>query len=373
MLFIDLKSAFDTVDMNILLKKLEHYGFRGKILKLLASYLKDRKQFVKCGDIESTLLSVVCGVPQGSVLGPLLFILYINDIENCSAFESVLFADDAALLLAADNIKKLKKFVNSEAKLLHEWLISNKLTLNLKKTKYMLFANINVISQKARKKFKITIGNYTIHEVDQIKYLGVILDRNLNWHAHVDYLVTKLSSAAGIMYKVRNYLPIDARLLVYETLAKSYLQYGITAWGSCAPTTLNRLQTIQNRIIRNMTYSPPRTNLDSKYKTFKIMKVNELHRYETAKFMHSVYNNCMPVAFQDYFHAIQHTYDTRTRSNAEYAVPCPRTERGKRSLTYVGVGVWSQIPQPMKGLSVKSFKYHIKEFILNNTETSLSL
>ena len=135
LLFIDLKSAFDTVDIHLLLKKLDHYGFRGNALKLISSYLQGRKQFIKCGLIESSILDVVCGVPQGSVLGPLLFTLYINDFVSCSKFESILFADDAALLLADANLKKLKRAVSTEVKQMHNWLITSKLTINLKKNK----------------------------------------------------------------------------------------------------------------------------------------------------------------------------------------------------------------------------------------------
>ena len=124
-------------------------------MKLLASYLHDRNQVIFSGGITSCLLDVVCGVPQGSVLGPFLFIVYINDIDNCSRFDNVLFADDAALLLSADNVKGLQKVVKNEVKLLHEWLIINKLTLNLSKTKYMLIANKNKFSLKARKKFAL--------------------------------------------------------------------------------------------------------------------------------------------------------------------------------------------------------------------------
>ena len=325
-----MKSAFGTVNTDILIKKLHHYGYRGKFLEFLISYLHNRKQFVINDGISSCLLDVLCGVPQGSVLGPLLFIIYINDIgRSTSNCNNVLFADDAALLASANNINKLKKLVNKEVKLLHEWLIRNKLTLNLLKTKYMLFANKNKITTKARKKFRITIGKYTIHEVDQIKYLGVIIDRNLNWNHHADYLMTKLSSAAGAMYKIRKFLPLKARKLIYNSLAGSYLQYGIAAWGHCSTTVLNRLQAIQNKIIRYMTYSQPQSNVDAHYKDLKILKITELKFYETAKFMHSVYNNRMPVAFQDYFQTINHTHHTRTRANVGYYIPLPRTEGQK--------------------------------------------
>ena len=223
-LFMDLKSAFDTVNHNILIKKLDHYGIRDNALNLLKSYLTNRKQFVKSGEIESCLLDVLCGVPQGSVLGPLLFILYISDIVNCGKFECFLFADDAGLLLADKQIKTLKKTINTEVKLLHEWLIVNKLTLNFTKTNYMLISNINTVSTKDRKKIKITIGKYTIHEVEHTKYLGVIQDNKLSWKEHIEFLILKLSQAAGVIYRLRKYLPLNAKMLIYNSLAASYLR-----------------------------------------------------------------------------------------------------------------------------------------------------
>ena len=172
------------------------------------------------------------------------------------------------------------------------------------------------------------------------------------------------------MYGVRSYLPVDARLLVYNTLVASYLQYSITACGTCSSSTLNKLQKLQDRIVRYMTYSPPHTNLDLKYKALKIMKIHELHFHETAKVMH---HNQMPIAFQDYFQVIGHSYNTRTRSNAGFSIPRPRTERGKKSLKYSGIKVWAAVPERMKNMSHKSFKYHFKKFVIENSGDFLPL
>ena len=169
-LFIDLKSAFDTINHEILELKLDHYGVRGMALKLLSSYLKDRKQFIKAGDIESAILYVLCGVPQGSVLGPLLFIIYINDITTCSELSSLLFADDAVLTFSHESLKYLERKFNSEMKKMHHWFIANKLTLNLKKTKYMIFSKLQ--KKKAKEhKFRININKFCIKQVSEMKYI----------------------------------------------------------------------------------------------------------------------------------------------------------------------------------------------------------
>ena len=139
-LFIDLKAAFDTINHDLLIQKLEHYGVRGSVLSLLCSYLKNRKQYVGGENgINSILLDIVIGVPQGSVLGPLLFIIFINDIINCTSLSAVLFADDAAFEESHTSLKHLQKIMNDQAKLICEWLIVNKLTINVKKTKILPF------------------------------------------------------------------------------------------------------------------------------------------------------------------------------------------------------------------------------------------
>ena len=140
-LFIDLKSAFDTIDPGILLKKLDHIGIRGKMLLVIESYLKNRKQTVKNGDIESIVLDVLIGVPQGSVLGPILFIIFINDIVKCCDMNAVLFADDAVFIAEEKTTKLLQRSLNRNVKCIFDWLITNKLTLNSGKTKYMIFHN----------------------------------------------------------------------------------------------------------------------------------------------------------------------------------------------------------------------------------------
>lgn len=247
--FIDLSKAFDTLDHKILLHKLENYGIRGVVLKLFHSYLSNRKQSVFCNNAYSPFKEIVNGVPQGSVLGPLLFLLYINDFINVSdKFNFVIYADDTTLLLKDKNLHSLHTNLISELNKVKLWIKFNKLSLNISKTKYMLFQNRSVKNSIP----PVTLNDTVIEHVNYIKFLGITVDDNLNWKRHIDLTCTKLSKVTGVLYRIRHNLTIEAMISIYYTLCYPHLTYCVSVWASTWPTFLNRLNILQNKVIRCM-------------------------------------------------------------------------------------------------------------------------
>ena len=236
-----MSKAFDTIDHKILIQKLDRYGIRGITQLWFQDYLRNRKQIVKFNQIKSKEFVIKSGVPQGSILGPILFLLYINDIENCSKLISfILFADDTNIFYSNKCLKTLSNIIQTEIDKVAEWLNVNKLSLNTTKTKVILFRSPN---KKPSQIIKININGKNIEQVKTTTFLGIIIDECLTWKDHTAKVTKKIVRASGIIAKMRHFVNQNSLKLIYYALVYPYLIYCNLTWGN---TYKSRIQKIMN-------------------------------------------------------------------------------------------------------------------------------
>ena len=270
-IFIDLQKALDTVNNEILLSKLEHYGARGCVLEWFRSYLSDRMQYVSVNGSNSNLLSVACGVPQGSVLGPLLFLIYINDLPNASKkLNFYLFADDTNIYYETSNLYNLIKIVNRELKLVKKWLDANKLSSNIDKTNYIIFHSSSATVPSD------AVGKKHIRKVKFFKFLGLLLDEHLSWKYNLSELSKELATTCGIFFSIRNLLLLDVLVCFYTAFFLSFLQCGLIVWGGTYASYIEPIFNLQKNAIRAISFQPRLSSSLPIFKDLKLLKLSEI-------------------------------------------------------------------------------------------------
>ena len=355
--FIDLKKAFDTIDHEIILRKLSYFGADQATAKWFQSYLSNRTQRCNVNGNLSTASTVTCGVPQGSILGPLLFLMYINDLPNCLRVAAPrMFADDTSITLSAKTVADLKPAVTSELNNLTCWLRANKLSLNVAKTELMIIGSRQRLNAQCEE-INISIDDRTIKRVDHTKSLGLTIDAQLSWSKHVDEISKKVSSAIGALKRIRPFIPTDVAVQIYNALILPHFDYCSPVWDGMSGCLCDKLQKLQNRAARVITQSPFDTSSNLLLAMLKWEKLSLRRKKQKALIMYKTLNELAPDYLQCLF-TQRHVNDYNLRNlEGKLSLPKPNTNYLKRSFCYSGACLWNNLPQDLKSVcSIGQFK-----------------
>lgn len=344
----DLKKAFDTVDHKKLIKKIERYGIN---TKLLSSYLHNRSQYTEIEGLKSTKLNLNFGVPQGSVLGPLLFLIYINDLPQSVKFETILFADDTNFL----SVNMDNDMINAEMKKAEEWFSANALTIHPEKTSLL---NFKV------EKLKLLVCGIEIPEVQSAKYVGILIDNKLNFKSHSLEAISKIKQNMFLLNSNKNFLPLTIRKLIYNSLIKPYFEYGVENWGNSLKKHLTVMQKKCVRMINNKQNYICHTN--QIYINNKLLKFEDILEYRRARYMWKDWHGHLCKGMSCFNRNIK---NLNLRHMPDYSIP-KHNKRAEQAIYIIGPKIWNSLPASVKIKdTINTFKCAFLKYKLDSYAT----
>ena len=366
MVLIDLQKAFDTIDHRILINKLKHIGMSKDATEWIKSYLKNRLTYVDIENQKSSYKNVTCGVPQGSVLGPLLFLIYVNDMPQSVDCQLILYADDSCLSVTHKDVTYIEQVLNKNLSCLCDWLIDNKLSIHLGKTESILFGTRNKL-----KKSSILNINYKSEKIVQkqkVKYLGITLDDNLSGKSMVHQVTTKINNKIRFLYRKQKFFNKDIRRMIMNAMIQPHYDYACNSWYPLLTQNFkNKLQVSQNRCIRFCLMLNNRDRIDkTRFEEINWLPVHKRVEQCFATVVYKYLHNGVPQYINDIFSLKNKKYNTR---NSDMLTrPLCKTSSGQKAISFLAPKIWADIPMAVKSKqSLDSFKHEFKKDFFWNT------
>ena len=327
-IFLDFSKAFDTINHDLMIEKLERYGVRGVVLNWFRSYLLHRQQTVFINGVFSEYKVVNSGVPQGSILGPLLFIIYTNDfLKTCQYFDMYMFADDTTIMYSAETLDD--RCIHSDIVCLQEWINCNYLYLNVRKSELMWFCEPIT---------DIRLQNENLKNSDSVKYLGIHLDRNFSFEVHVDNVVKRLSKHVFAISRIRKFVNRSVLLRYYKSFIEPTIRYGLLIYGCTAYSKLLRIYMVQKKLLKLIFFKKPRESVTHLFSESTILSVYDLYILELMKFVLKLINRKLPTRYLNslYQRDMNSCHTTRSVSSGLFKKPRLRKASDKNTLSWRG-------------------------------------
>ena len=363
--YLDLKKAFDTVDPETLLFKLQCIGIRGVEHTWFHNYLDERQQCVRFQNSLSSSATVTCGVPQGSILGPLLFIFFINDFKNCvTQCKLHMYADDTILMCSSKNVTDIKYDLEYDLQNAHKWFTNNKLHLNIAKCKFMLFGTDRRLQHIQPP--DIILANENLEHVKHYKYLGLWMDSTLGWKYHLEKVRNKVKQRLGILRRVRHFVDRNLCLMLCNGLVLPLFDYCDIVYSNCNITEIVKLQRLQNRAAKLILQVPFDTNTHEVLSKLKWFYLTERLFYHRCIFMFNCFNFTSPDYLKRTFSVADHGHNTRSNSRRDLQIPRCRSGCGQKTFAYQGVKAWNSLTIATRSATtLNAFKNKLKLEILS--------